>query len=153
MDQLQSYTYSNTTQNVNSNISNFRTTSYGPNPNHPAYIFGKVIVRPTLDVGYNVCQGIYTLITDGCVAFDNLFSRMINFIPGARATATCDNKVPLSQQGAAVDPTKPQTAKIPQGRANLERQPLGQYPKVVVPVPEKKQERQPLSKKGQGGLF
>jgi hypothetical protein len=58
---------------------------------------------------------------------------MVNFISGAYAAETCNNKVPLSQQGAAVDPNKPQTAKVPQGRANLERQ--------------------PLSKKGQGGLF
>lgn len=60
----------------------------GPDPYHPAYIFGERVLRPTIDISYNLGHHIFTLLKGGYASLDNFLSQFFNFIPGVQATST-----------------------------------------------------------------
>jgi hypothetical protein len=54
-------------------------------PKSPAFIFGEVIVRPTIDASIALCKHVWSTISWGFASLDNVCTRIFNFIPGAQA--------------------------------------------------------------------
>ncbi|MBN9378942.1 MAG: hypothetical protein BGO14_02985 [Chlamydiales bacterium 38-26] len=57
----------------------------GPNPNHPGYIFGKVVVRPLMDIGIAVSAKIWNGVKVQWKSMDHALSKICNLFPGAKA--------------------------------------------------------------------
>lgn len=62
----------------------------GPNPNHPGYIFGKVVVRPLMDIGLAVSAKIWEGVKVQQKFMDHALSKicnLFNLFPGAQAAS------------------------------------------------------------------
>lgn len=59
----------------------------GPNPHHPGYIFGQVIVKPLMDMGLSVSEKVWTSIKVQWKSMDDALSKICNLFPGAQAAS------------------------------------------------------------------
>jgi len=54
-------------------------------PKSPAFVFGEKVLRPMIDKVYNFSLYAFQWMKSGCSALDSLLTRVVNFLPMARA--------------------------------------------------------------------
>jgi hypothetical protein len=75
----------------------FYETNNGPNPSHPAYIFGKRVVRPLIDLGFAAGDYLWKTLTAKFTSMDGTLSKMCNIFPGAQASSIPDTRCELPE--------------------------------------------------------
>lgn len=60
---------------------------YGPDPHHPAYLVGEVIVKPLMDISVALGGKIWTSVKVQWRSMDHALSKICNLFPGAQAAS------------------------------------------------------------------